>query len=239
MARTGRPKVEWVKVRCAACGRELERRASDMARLTTGRVFCSKECQHRVGSKPRRKQEAACRTCGTMFYPASGHKGIYCSIACHNIGQTKRETATCEVCGKEFEVSPSRADKRFCSQECHGRANWQRVQARTHNGKPVLLTPSGYVKVWEPSRPPRRRWVLEHRLVMEQMIGRPLRPEEHVHHLNRDRTDNRRENLELVGSSEHSAITSGLTQEQIRREREELERYRRLYGPLPPEEQSG
>ena len=39
--------------------------------------------------------------------------------------------------------------------------------------------------------------VPEHRLVMEQMIGRSLAPEETVHHRNGVRTDNRPSNLEL------------------------------------------
>lgn len=65
---------------------------------------------------------------------------------------------------------------------------------RSENGNGRHVNKHGYVVLTNPKG---GRQVLEHRLVMEQILGRELLPNEMVHHKNGVRDDNRPENLEL------------------------------------------
>jgi hypothetical protein len=47
-------------------------------------------------------------------------------------------------------------------------------------------------------------YVYEHRLIMERSIGRLLRGHEVVHHINRDKLDNKLENLRVMSQTEHN-----------------------------------
>ena len=46
----------------------------------------------------------------------------------------------------------------------------------------------------------------EHRVLMEQHIGRRLKRNEVVHHINGDKRDNRIDNLEIMTASEHASM---------------------------------
>lgn len=50
------------------------------------------------------------------------------------------------------------------------------------------------------------RWISEHRLLMERHVGRPLKSNEHVHHVNGDTRDNRLTNLELIEQRAHMRL---------------------------------
>ena len=66
------------------------------------------------------------------------------------------------------------------------------------------LDAKGYVIVGAKGHPNADRFgkIREHRLIMAQMLGRPLLKTEQVHHINGVRSDNRPENLELWSTSQ-------------------------------------
>jgi hypothetical protein len=70
------------------------------------------------------------------------------------------------------------------------------------------VTVDGYISIWKPSHPfaNKNGRIMEHRLVMEQKIGRYLQKYECVHHLNGIKIDNRIENLKILTNSEHRTL---------------------------------
>jgi hypothetical protein len=78
-----------------------------------------------------------------------------------------------------------------------------------YNWKRGYYVTSGYVYEYAPEHPcadSRKGYVQQHRLIMENHIGRYLDDSEMVHHINGDRQDNRIENLEILTRSAHVSL---------------------------------
>jgi predicted DNA-binding protein YlxM (UPF0122 family) len=76
------------------------------------------------------------------------------------------------------------------------------------------ITSAGYVSIYFPDHPDSKSGqILEHRLVMECILGRRLARDEVVHHINGIPTDNKKENLQLMSSTEHKRMHAMETNE--------------------------
>jgi TyrR family helix-turn-helix protein len=88
---------------------------------------------------------------------------------------------------------------------------WEKgVQTDTFH-KGYKVKDSGYVQILNPEHPnsDAQGYVPEHRLVMEKYIGRYLKSNEVVHHINGIKDDNRIENLQLMTAFQHKCMHSG------------------------------
>lgn len=95
----------------------------------------------------------------------------------------------------------SKETKEKISKSRKGKATKEK-NPRWNGGK--TIDKDGYIRILSLNHPNKtvRGYVLQHRLVMEKKIGRYLKPEEDVHHIDQNRQNNSPNNLMLFANRE-------------------------------------
>lgn len=116
-------------------------------------------------------------------------------------------TRPCETCGTVFTAwdYPTRPARRFCSRQC-----WLKVHNNPERNAEVGRGSAVKVRAHQPTlgQSNGRTYAKlhgrhEHRRVAEQKLGRLLRSDEIVHHLDGDKRNNTPENLQVLTRREH------------------------------------
>lgn len=142
----------------------------------------------------RRAVRKCCSYCGTVFTYVGSHgtrnKHFFCSHESYIAFKTKKAEVKCDWCGKSMLKKRSdiwRTDHNFCCPEC------------------CLLYRQ---KQGETSWNHRVNGITVHRGILEKKLGRELRADEEVHHIDGNHFNNDPDNLIALSKSEHAKIHS-------------------------------
>jgi len=206
---------------CQACCLKFEPHVKKKA----NQKYCSQKCNayynRRINSQQHPHftviKKIICKSCEKQFNQRAGIYHEYCSDEC--LSKNKKEKSVCELkkcncqlCESIF-TTKNNLTAKYCSDKCRSLARYRkmtgypvkspRVRSQYGNG---YVNKCGYRAIYRdhPNANSRTKIILEHVFVMSEMIGRPIRKGETVHHKNGVRHDNRPENLELW-TSRHPA----------------------------------
>jgi hypothetical protein len=190
---------------CPGCGKERRLTHQNLNRLRNGGSALCKECGRKVQAKAIKG-----RLIRTDDQVLPTRSIIHWSQ--RDRSNPNRAMVTCGLCGETRMTSVMRSPRwtGYCPKHARSGSEHQHWKGgRIDSGDGYILVHLDVLgdsdrSLAEPMTT-QKTYVLEHRLVVARMIGRPLRDDELVHHVNGDKTDNRPANLRLVSRQGHPA----------------------------------
>lgn len=178
------------------------------------------------------KIERICEFCKKPFYVAMwNRKRKYCNRRCYTeVQKTLVGELSFNFGKRRTEEERKRMSVRgFASARYREKNNqWKGGKAIEHRGYLLVRISTLPVNEQEWFSDRRHGYIPEHRLIVARRLGRALRSDEYVHHINGIKNDNRDENLEIVDASLHSHDHANAWRTIYRLEAENRELKRRL-----------
>lgn len=173
------------------------------------------------------KENKVCKQCGKRFYrgklsPSAFKRRTYCSTECQHksmIGKILSPKTVFKKCNVGWNKGKGKwGDKQPTCKDCGAKISYASIRCKSCSRKREkswrwkggkITTSKGYVYLLKPDNPManKKGYVAEHRLIMSEKIGRPIKDTEHIHHINGKKGDNRVENLIVLNSHTHFLIT--------------------------------
>lgn len=191
---------------CEICGSRFHKSPK---RLKSKRHFCQVDCYNewrQQQAKAKREPNTTCYWCDTQFfkyeYKKAYSKHDFCSRDCfyawhseiqkgkqpdHFVGIERTQEGYERW--KEAMTGPN-------NPAWKGGVTYRKRKGRYPSSVKYVRCPPEFASMAR-----KDGYVMEHRLIIAQHLGRPLKRSEVVHHIDHDVTNNRLENLKLFGSN--------------------------------------
>lgn len=167
-----------------------------------------------------------CKVCGNDLCTTEKRiqegRGKYCSHKCQFLSMRRPIIVNCAICNKSItktlsetysgnKIGNKKRIRHYCSKLCRHKGcslydservvkyikNRSGFEKKLLGKKGKSISSDGYF-IYNDKK--------VHRILMEEHLGRKLKSNEIVHHINENKFDNRIENLEIVTRAEHNRI---------------------------------
>lgn len=187
---------------CQTCGKTYETFPSIKPK------FCSSKC---AGIAKRKGEMVSCGQCGAEFYRVpSNAEARYCSKSCARTALNLTSSNPSHSRDLTGENNPmwgkgmKGEENPMYGRRKEAAPRWKGGRKVRKDGYVLVVAPEGHPSPADTSKASGTAYILEHRLVMEQQLGRYLDPAEVVHHIDGNPSNNDPSNLELFASqAEH------------------------------------